>query len=146
MRCASLQRRSVTWRPRLPLVGDGDPHIAMLRGVGSEPATALPAPATPARGARVAFSRRFAAAHISRRRRVRLGRARCKGAPTCTVTVDTQFAVKVDGARRAHLVRGPSQNWTVGRIRPVSIPLPRGVRGTVSRVILIMKTQAPGIP
>jgi hypothetical protein len=129
----------------LAMVGDGEPHIAMVRGVGTEPATALPAPATPARGARVAFSRKSQAAHI-RRTRVRLGRARCKGAPTCTVTVHTQFAVKVDGARRAYLVRGRTQNWTLGHSRPVSIPLPRGVRGTLSSVILTMKTRAPGHP
>jgi hypothetical protein len=65
------------------VVGDGEPHIAMVRGMGSE-----------------------------------------HGAPTCTVTVQTQFAVKVDGARRPYLVRGRTQKWTLAR----------------------MKTRAPAIP
>jgi Abnormal spindle-like microcephaly-assoc'd, ASPM-SPD-2-Hydin len=129
----------------LAVVDDGQPHTAMVRGEGTEPATALPAPATPARGARVAFNKKSQAAPISHSR-VRLGRARCKGAPTCTVTVHTQFAVKLDGARRAYFVRGRTQKWTLRHSRPVSIPLPRGVRGTLSRVTLTMKTHAPGHP
>jgi hypothetical protein len=38
------------------------------------------------------------------------------------------------------------QKWTLARGRPISIPLPRGVRGTLSRMTLTMKTRAPGHP
>jgi hypothetical protein len=105
------------------MVGDGEPHIAMVRGVGSEPATALPAPARPARGLTWRSARKSQSAQNTRNR-VRLGGARCKGAPTCTVTVHTRLAVKVDGARRPYLVRGRIQKWTPAR----------------------MKTRAPGHP
>lgn len=93
----------------------------------------------------MAFRRKSQSAQITRNR-VRLGGARSKGAPTCTLTVHTQFAVKVDGGRRPYLVRGRTQKWTLARSRPISIPLPRRVRGTLSRMTLTMKTRAPGHP
>jgi hypothetical protein len=120
---------------------DGDPHFAMVRGEGTSPGPQPPR----AEGARVAFSRKSKVARFSRGR-VRLGKARCKGAPTCSVRVRSQFVVSVKGARRPYLVRGRAQHWTLGHRRPVSIALPPDVRDTALRVILSLKTSAPGLP
>ncbi len=127
----------------LVLISDNDdePHLAMVRGMGTSPAPQPPR----AKGARVAFSRKSKVARFSRGR-VRLGEARCKGAPTCTVAVRSLFVVKIAGTRRPYLVRGRIQNWKLGRTRPVSIAVPSDVRGTLSRVIITMKTRAPGLP
>ena len=127
--CATTVRFSPTAvgpaEAALVLVGDndGDPHIAVVRGVGTSPAPQPPL----AKGARVAFSRKSKVARFSRGR-VRLGEARCKGAPTCTVAVRSRFVVKIAGARRPYLVRGRTQNWKLGRTRPVSIALPPTAR------------------
>ena len=66
------------------------------------------------------------------------------GTPSCTATVRSRFMVKVAGARRPYLVQGRSQKWTLPRKRPVSIPVPAGVRGTLSRVIVTVRASAPG--
>lgn len=125
----------------LALVGDGFPHTAVVRGVGTKPAVSPPPP----RGARVAFIRKSQVARLARGR-VRLGRARCDGAQACTVSVRSQFAVKIEGVRRPYLVRGRTQSWTLRRSRPVWIALPSDVRGTALRVILTLKTRAAGLP
>ena len=127
----------------LVLISDNDdePHLAMVRGVGTSPGPQPPR----AKGARVAFSRKSKVARFSRGR-VRLGEAHCKGAPTCTVAVRSLFVVKIPGARRPYLVRGRTQNWTLGRTRPVSVAQPRNLGGTAVRVILSLKTRAPGLP
>jgi hypothetical protein len=127
----------------LVLISDNDdePHLAMVRGVGTSPGPQPPR----AKGARVAFSRKSRVARFSRGR-VRLGEAHCKGAPTCTVAVRSLFVIKIPGARRPYLVRGRTQNWTLGRTRPVSVPEPHNLGGTAVRVILSLKTRAPGRP
>jgi hypothetical protein len=146
--CATTVRFSPTAvgpaEAALVLIGDNNddkPHLAMVRGMGTSPAPKPPR----AKGARVAFSRQSKVARSSRGR-VRVGEAHCKGAPTCTVAVRSRFVVKIAGARRPYLVRGRTQNWTLGRTRPVSIAVPSDVRGTLSRVIIRMKTRAPGLP
>lgn len=127
----------------LVLISDNDdkPHLAMVRGMGTSPGPQPPR----AKGARVAFSRKSKVARFARGR-VRLGEARCKGAPTCTVAVRSLFVVKIAGARRPYLVRGRIQNWKLGRTRPVSVAQPRNLGGTALRVILSLKTRAPGLP
>ena len=127
----------------LVLIGDndGDPQLVMVRGVGTSPAP----PPPPAEGARVAFVRKSKVARFSRGR-VRLGEARCKGAPICTVAVRSRFVVKIPGARRPYVVRGHIQDWKLGRTRPVFIAVPSNLRGTLSRVIIRLKTRAPGLP
>jgi hypothetical protein len=126
----------------LVLISDNDdePHLAMVRGMGTSPAQP-----PRAKGARVAFSRKSKVARFSRGR-VRLGEAHCKGAPTCTVAVRSRFVIKIAGARRRYLVLGRTQNWTLGRTRPVSVAQPRNLGGTALRVILSLKTRAPGLP
>jgi hypothetical protein len=146
--CATTVRFSPTAvgpaEAALVLIGDNNddkPHLAMVRGMGTSPAPKPPR----AKGARVAFSRKSKVARSSRGR-VRLGEAHCKGAPTCTVAVRSRFVVKIAGARRPYLVRGRTQNWTLGRTRPVSVAQPRNLGGTALRVILSLKTRAPGLP
>lgn len=56
------------------------------------------------------------------------------------------FVVKIAGAGRPYLVRGRMQNWKLGRTRPVSIAVPSDVGNTLSRVIITIKTRAPGLP
>ena len=120
------------------VVGDTQPHLARIRGLGVAPA---PRPARPReRGVRVAFAKRGVAE--VRRGRVRLGRARCKGAPACSAKVATRFAVRLGG--RTYLARGRVHRWTLAPAGRVSVPLARGVRGELSRVILTLHTRAPG--
>lgn len=124
----------------LVMIGDneGTPHLAKVRGAGT-------APKPPAEKARVAFSRKSPVARFAGGR-VQLGQARCKGAARCTVEVSTRFTVRPGGGRAARVVRGPSRSWTLGRRRPVSVPLPSDVRGTVSRVVITLQTNAPDHP
>jgi hypothetical protein len=125
----------------LAVIGEDNPYIAMLRGNGVA-AAGPPAPPT-RRKARVVFRRKRGPARI-KHGRVKLGRASCVGTPSCTATVRSRFMVKVPGARRPYLVQGRSQKWTLPRKRPVSIPVPAGVRGTLSRVIVTVRASAPG--
>jgi hypothetical protein len=125
----------------LAVIGNDHPVIAMVRGNGV-PAAGAPTPPSP-RKAGVVFKRKSATARIDRGR-VKLGRVRCKGAPSCTATVRTRFTVRPPGARRQYLVRGRSQKWTLPRKRPVSIRVPDGIRGTLSGVIVTVRTTAPG--
>jgi hypothetical protein len=125
----------------LAVIGEDNPYIAMLRGNG---VAAAGPPAPPARRkARVVFKRKRGPARI-KHGRVKLGRASCEGTPSCTATVRSRFMVKIPGARRPYLVQGRSQKWTLPRKRPVSIPVPAGVRGTLSRVIVTVRASAPG--
>ena len=121
--------------------GDADPHLAMVRGVGTAPTP----PAPSAEKARVAFARKSPVARFAGGR-VRLGPARCKGAPRCKVAVSTRFTIKPGHGRPARLVRGPGGNWTLGSGRLVSVALPKDVRGTVSRVVVTLTTSAPDHP
>jgi Abnormal spindle-like microcephaly-assoc'd, ASPM-SPD-2-Hydin len=123
----------------LAVIGEDHANIAGLRGNG----VAGP-PAPPARRkARVVFRRKPGPARI-KHGRVKLGQARCKGTPSCTATVRTRFVVKVPGARRPYLVQGSTQKWNLPRKRPVSIRVPKGIRGTISRVIVTVRASAPG--
>jgi hypothetical protein len=125
----------------LALIGEDKPNIALLRGNG---VAAAGPPAPPARRkARVVFKRKRGPARI-KHGRVKLGQARCEGPSSCTATVRSRFMVKVPGARRPYLVQGRTQKWTLPRKRPVSIPVPAGVRGTLSRVIVRVRASAPG--
>jgi hypothetical protein len=125
----------------LAVIGEDRPNIAMLRGNG---VAAAGPPAPPARRkARVVFKRKRGPARI-KHGRVKLGRATCEGTPSCSATVRSRFMVKVPGARRPYLVQGRSQKWTLPRKRPVSIPVPAGVQGTLSRVIVTVRASAPG--
>jgi Abnormal spindle-like microcephaly-assoc'd, ASPM-SPD-2-Hydin len=123
----------------LAVIGEDAANIGRLRGNG----VAGP-PAPPARRkARVVFRRKPGPARI-KHGRVKLGQARCKGTPSCTATVRTRFVVKVPGARRPYLVQGSTQKWNLPRKRPVSIRVPKGIRGTISRVIVTVRASAPG--
>ena len=125
----------------LAVIGEDNPYIATLRGNG---VAAVGPPAPPARRkARVVFKRKRGPARI-KHGRVKLGRARCEGTPSCTVGVRSRFVVKIPGARRPYLVQGGSRKWTLPRKRPVSIPVPAGVQGTLSRVIVTVRASAPG--
>ena len=122
----------------LALVGNDEPFVAMVRGNG------IPAAGPPARRkARVVFSRKSETARI-KHGRVRLGKARCKDAPTCTATVRTRFTVNPPGAGLSYLVQGRTRRWTLPRKRPVSVPVPGGVPGTLSRMIVTVRATAPG--
>lgn len=123
----------------LALVGDDEPHVAMLRGEGVSRAPARRSP----RRVRVVFARKSHSARI-RDGRINLGRARCKGAPACRVTARTKFVAKLGASRRPYLVRGSTRRWNLPRNRALSIPVPHGMRGTPSRVILTMRTRAAG--
>jgi hypothetical protein len=123
----------------LAIIGDDGASLARIRGNGVAGPPAPPA----ARKARVVFKRKRGPARI-KHGRVKLGRASCVGTPSCTATVRSRFMVKVAGARRPYLVQGRSQKWTLPRKRPVSIPVPAGVRGTLSRVIVTVHASAPG--
>jgi hypothetical protein len=123
----------------LAIIGDDGAYVARLRGNGVAGPPAPPA----ARKARVVFKRKRGPARI-KHGRVKLGRASCVGTPSCTATVRSRFMVKVPGARQPYLVHGRSQKWTLPRKRPVSIPVPAGVRGTLSRVIVTVRASAPG--
>jgi hypothetical protein len=122
----------------LALIGTDRPVIAMVRGNGTPAATP-----PPLRKVRVEFSRKSGAARI-KHGRVRLGTARCKDALTCTATVRTRFTVNPSGAGRSYLVQGRTRRWTLPRKRPVSVPVPRGVPGTLSKMIVTVRATAPG--
>jgi hypothetical protein len=122
----------------LALVGTDRPAIAMVRGNGTPAATP-----PQRRKVRVEFSRKSEAARI-KHGRVRLGRARCKDALTCTATVRTRFTVNPPGAGRSYLVQGRTQRLTLPRKRPVFVPVPRGLPGTLSKMIVTVRATAPG--
>jgi hypothetical protein len=123
----------------LAIIGDDGASMATLRGNGVAGPPAPPAP--PKAG--VVFKRKRGPARI-KHGRVKLGQARCEGPPSCTATVRSRFMVKIPGARRTYLVQGAARKWTLPRKRPVSIPVPKGIRGTISRVIVTVRASAPG--
>jgi hypothetical protein len=122
----------------LALIGNDEPSVARVRGNG------IPAAGPPVRRkVGVAFRRKSAVARI-KHGRVKLGKARCKEAPTCTASVRPRFTVNAPGAGRSYLVQGRTQRWTLPRKRPVSVPVPRGVPGTISKMIVTVRATAPG--
>jgi hypothetical protein len=125
----------------LAVIGEDAANIGRLRGNGI--AAAGPSAPPARRKARVVFKRKRGPARI-KHGRVKLGRARCEGPPSCTATVRIRFMVKVPGARRPYLVQGRTQKWNLPRKRRVSVPVPNGIRGRISRVIVTVRASAPG--
>jgi hypothetical protein len=156
----------------LAVIGEGDPALVTLRGVGVEPpaepvahapsaattetaaaaASAKPAartarPKTAKRPARVAFNWRRGLPAPFRGSRVDLGVARCVGAPTCRVSVRAWYVTAAAGlaaGTRTTSVRRAT--WWVGSGSPVALWIPQGLGGKPRRLIAELSTRAAGLP
>lgn len=156
----------------LAIIGDGDPTLIALRGVGAAapdaeeaapassatPATAGPAghaqdkpaaksDAAAKRPARIAFNWRRGLPAPYQGSRVDLGIARCQGAPTCRVSVRVWFVTEADGeaaGTRTTSVRRAT--WWVGSGSPVALWVPHGLSGAPKRLIADLTTRAAGRP
>jgi hypothetical protein len=156
----------------LAIIGEGNPTLVTLHGVGVDPppvdqATAEPVPgdaaltadatdgppeakakAKPAKkAARVAFNWRRGLPAPYQGKRVDLGVAHCEGAPTCRVSVRawlvTSGVGEAAGTRTTSVRRS---TWWVGNGSPVSLWLPAGLRGAPARLIVDLRTKAAGRP
>lgn len=139
----------------LAIIGEGNPELIQLRGVGTDAATADAAPAAkdaakqkPAKkAARVAFNWRRGLPAPYQGNRVDLGLARCQGAPTCRVSVRAWFVT--GGAGEAAGTRTTSvrrSTWWIGNGSPVAVWVPRGLGAAPVRLIVDMRTKAAGRP
>jgi hypothetical protein len=175
----------------LAIVGEGEPALVVLRGVGVAAAATPAAPATAGSGggpaasaapstgpaasstggagdrpdageraernakrrgkrpARVAFNWRRGLPAPYRRNRVDLGIARCQGAPTCRVSVQTWFVTRgsaADSSSRTRTTRVRRSTWWVGNGSRVALWAPRGLRVSPLRAIVTLRTKAAGRP
>jgi hypothetical protein len=145
----------------LAIIGEGEPMLITLRGVGVDaprvdppPAPAVAAkdkPETKAgpakKPASVAFNWRRGLPAPYRGNRVDLGVARCKGAPTCRVSVRAWFVTKGSGeavGTRTTSVR--RSTWWIGNGSPVALWVPSDLQGTPKRLIVDLRTKAAGRP
>jgi hypothetical protein len=157
----------------LAIIGEGDPALITLRGVGvdepeddwapagpsaptaasavakDKPAPDKPAAKAPAtkRPARVAFNWRRGLPAPFHGSRVDLGIARCQGAPTCRVSVRAWFVTTATGeaaGTRTTSIRRAT--WWVGSGSPVALWIPRGLSGAPKRLIADLTTRAAGKP
>lgn len=139
----------------LIITGNGQQRLVSLSGEGTVPAssgsshktTPPPASGTPAdpsaETVRVVFERRHTGPAHYRDGRVRLGRARCDGAPACTVTVRSRFVIQT--RRGPRLVRGDELSFSPNGEK-VRLPIPTRRRGTPTQVLLKLTTSAEGHP
>jgi len=136
----------------LALIGDGNPTLIKLRGVGVDAAgrtdSAPAKKAKPARKpARVAFNWRRGLPAPYQGNRVDLGVARCQGAPTCRVSVRAWLVTRAEGAAagtRTTSVR--RHTWWIGNGSSVSLWVPRDLHGATARLIVDLRTKAAGRP
>lgn len=150
----------------LAVIGEGEPTLITLRGVGADEPEIDPAPtgasapaATPAvkaddkpaapakKPARIAFNWRRGLPAPFQGNRVDLGIARCQGAPTCRVSVRAWFVTSADGeaaGTRTTSIRRAT--WWVGSGSPVALWIPRGLSGSPKRLIADLTTKAAGKP
>lgn len=147
-----------TYEAKLTSLGDGEPKVAVLRGVGVAPprsaggsggghggsASSSSSSGSGPTPARVGFGNRGPARYYDGW--AYLGRARCNGAPRCRVTVHSQYIVTFDGKSRPYLVRGRTRTWTLTSGQRVLVPMPRSLKGDPSRVLLTLEVQAAGHP
>jgi hypothetical protein len=140
----------------LALIGEGNPTLITLRGVGvagSEDASNAAsksgkAKTKPARkAARVAFNWRRGLPAPYQGNRVDLGVARCVGAPTCRVSVRawlvTSGVGEAAGTRTTSVKRS---TWWVGNGSSVSLWVPRDLGGSRARLVVDLRTKAAGRP
>ncbi|MDP9136537.1 MAG: choice-of-anchor D domain-containing protein [Actinomycetota bacterium] len=162
----------------LAIIGEGNPTLVTLRGVGVDPPRVDPAKADPApgdtaltaaatgapaeakpeskskskpkaakRAARVAFNWRRGLPAPYQGKRIDLGVAHCKGAPTCRVSVRawlvTSGVGEAAGTRTTSVRRS---TWWIGNGSPVSLWLPAGLRGAPARLIVDLRTKAADRP
>jgi hypothetical protein len=155
----------------LAVIGEGDPALVTLRGVGveppEEPAAHAPgdAPARSAAGAsakadggtakpktatkpaRVVFNWRRGLPAPFLGSRVDLGVARCVGAPTCRVNVRAWYVTTADGlaaGTRTTSVRRAT--WWIGSGSPVALWIPHDLGGKPKRLVADLTTKAAGRP
>ncbi len=139
----------------LIITGNGQQRLVELSGEGKAPGASIPtskpktppATGTPAPAStdpvRVVFERRHAGPARYRDGRVRLGRAHCEGAPTCSVSVRSRFVIQT--RRGPRLVRGEELSFSPDGER-VRLPIPTRRRGTPTQVLLKLTTSAEGHP
>jgi len=155
----------------LAVIGEGDPALVTLRGIGVDAPAEEPAPdsgsapassstngtahtdtgkakAKPVRkSARVAFNWRRGLPAPFQGSRVDLGVARCVGAPTCRVSVRVWFVTAADGeaaGTRTTSVR--RSTWWIGSGSPVALWIPQGLSGAPKRLIADLTTKAADRP
>jgi hypothetical protein len=140
----------------LALIGEGNPTLITLRGVGVDgPKTDSDAAAKPEKtkrkpakkAARVAFNWRRGLPAPYQGNRVDLGVARCVGAPTCRVSVRawlvTRGVGEAAGTRTTSVRRS---TWWVGNGSSVSLWVPRDLGGSRARLVVDLRTKAAGRP
>jgi len=140
----------------LALIGDGNPTLITLRGVGVDGPKADSGAAAAAgkaksvrskKAARVAFNWRRGLPAPYKGNRVDLGVARCVGAPTCRVSVRAWLVTRGGGGAagtRTTSVR--RSTWWVGNGSPVSLWVPRDLGGSGARLVVDLSTKAAGRP
>ncbi len=154
----------------LAVIGEGDPALVTLRGVGVEPpeepahtpgdaatptATGVSTrthggsvkPKTAKKPARVAFNWRRGLPAPFQGARVDLGVARCVGAPTCRVSVRAWYVTTADGLAAGTRTTGVRRaTWWVGGGSPVALWIPHDLGGEPKRLIANLTTKAAGRP
>jgi hypothetical protein len=138
---------------KLAIIGQGNPTLVTLRGVGRAAAVGEPEAVrgSKAKGAKkaahVAFNWRRGLPAPYSGRRVDLGVARCKGAPACRVSVRAWFvtnaANSASGTRTTSVRRS---TWWLASGSPVSLWVPRGLKGSPRRLVAVLRTSAAGRP
>jgi hypothetical protein len=146
---------------RLGIIGQGNPTLVTLRGVGREPA-ALAEPEDssvgsaaaerktaakkPRKAARVAFNWRRGLPAPYSGRRVDLGEARCQGALACRVSVRAWFVTSAANAAGTRTTPVRRSTWWLASGSPVSVWVPRGLKGSPLRLVADLRTRAAGRP
>jgi len=150
----------------IAIIGEGEPALVRVRGVGAAAATATAPPLAGAatkstgsdagarddaapekarRTARVAFNWRRGLPAPFRNGRVDLGIARCVAAPGCDARVRAWFVT--DGARGAQGLRASKPRavkWRIVGGRRAGIRVPKGLLGMPKRLIVDVRTSAKG--
>jgi hypothetical protein len=151
---------------KLAIIGQGNPTLVTLRGVGREAAAvgtvahlvknARPAKkaapkktaakkAAPKKAARVAFNWRRGMPAPYSRHRVDLGVAHCKGAPSCRVTVRAWFVTRA-GSAATRTTRVQQTTWRLASGSRVSVKLPQLPKNSLRRLVVGLQTHASGLP
>ncbi len=145
---------------KLAIIGQGNPTLVTLRGVGRAAAAetvgqlvkssgtkkkGASKKAAPKKAARVAFNWRRGMPAPYSRNRVDLGVAHCKGAPSCRVTVRAWFVTR-GGSAATRTTRVQQATWRLTNGSPVSVKLPRLPKNSLQRLVVGLQTHASGLP